>query len=217
MPETRPRTTRQVRRLLLAALTAVLLMPLTSVQTSSAAPAPTSVDAPPTSQEAAAATTKRWPMRATPGRMGPLRAGMTVRQARRTGLFTDPDPTCGRALALKARPAKRIGADVFPMGGPDYATGLEWAYTTKAKWVRAKGGVRVGTELRRLRKVFGKRLTYVGGDPLNPHNAAQWFDVKGKNGVLSFGFATEERPGRRDKIAVISVSEETGRELYWGC
>ena len=210
MPATRLRTA--PRRLLLALLAVALVLTSISVGGSAAALRP---DAGPEASAPAAA--QRWPMKATPGRMGPLRAGMTVRQARRTGLFTDTDSVCGRALDLKARASRRIGADVFPMTGSEHARGLEWAYTTKRKWVRAKGGVRVGTELRRLRKVFGKRLVYVGGEPLNPHNAAQWFDVQGSDGVLSFGFATEERPGRRDRIAVLSVSQESGREIFWGC
>ena len=166
---------------------------------------------------AAAKPKVRWPLRATPGRMGPLRVGMTPKQARKTKLFRTADPICGRALELKRVPAKRIGADVFPMDEESLAQGLEWAWTTKKKWVRAKKNVRVGTRLKRLRRVFGDRLEEVGGEANNPHNAAYWFDVRGRRGALAFGFATEGSPGPRARVRVIAVTRSSGQDLYWGC
>ena len=137
-----------------------------------------------------------------PGRVGPAKAGMTVRRAMRTGMFRRnvPNPPCGR-IKLQPKGKLKRHMDAVVVRGRL----VEMGVFTKRLRTRQKAGV--GTSLRRLRRVYGKRLS-------RPRKTGydQWgvyVDRKRRHigFLLGKAYVADGKPGPRRKVTFMAVNK----------
>src|SRR5690625_3579349 len=152
-----PSSTEHTRRTKLAALTfAVAVGPVAllangSTAGASTAPATTNVA---TASHATQSSDSQRRLVVAPGRIGRAKAGMTVRRAVRTGMLrrNGADPPRGR-VQLPPKGKRKRHMDTVVLRGRLVEMGV------LTKRLRTRQNTGVGTPLRRLRKVYGKRLS----------------------------------------------------------
>ncbi|UYM05594.1 hypothetical protein [Solicola gregarius] len=137
-----------------------------------------------------------------PGRIGPAKAGMTVRRAMRTGMFRRnvPNPPCGR---IKLQPKGELKRHMDAVVVRHRL--VEMGVFTKR--LRTRQGTGVGTRLRRLRNVYGKRLS-------RPREAGygQWavFVDRRRRHIgflLGRAYVADGSPGPRHKVTFMAVTK----------
>ena len=195
-------TRARTRRTKFAALAfAVAVGPVALLANGSTAGASSAPSGPESQASGSQASDSQRRLVVAPGRIGPAKAGMTVRRAMRTGMFRRnvPNPPCGRIKLQPKGKLKRHMDTVVVRGRL-----VEMGVFTKRLRTRQKTGV--GTQLRRLRKVYGKRLS-------RPRKAGygQWavyVDRKRRHigFLLGNAYVADGKPGPRRKVTFMAVN-----------
>lgn len=151
------------------------------------------------------------------GAWGPLKVGMTNKQAQKTGMVSTKADQCAPGYQMQKRFQHRgyvVWKGQFPTMTVDriIITGSKEHTTQK---------IHVGSTLRQLRhaypslsKVYSSGA--ITGQPQSgPNDLYVAYIHKAHRGTLGFQFAYGPKPKPTSKIAMIIIA--TKRTVYWGC
>ena len=155
--------------------------------------------------------------RFAPGRFGPLRLGMTVREAVATGWaerIPRGESPCGEKVRMSLPYAEHAWLYAKRHGKGTPITIDQLAARYQDRTYAFGNGVRVGNPVRKLRRTYGDRFSIVRD---RYESSYHWGRVRTPKGFLNFGFDTSVRPTARTRIDFMAVSIRPMWGLHSGC